>query len=132
MKPVLTIHNQHLFNCTITALHDEQPPSQRLGKRAGEFATETVHNEQNPWYESPEEIKAGLEYGAQKRAMLARVDQAMRDVLTTEERVTMELRFTYALTYREIADIMDRNTSTIHRRIEKCIWKIKRRIAEGD
>lgn len=132
MKPVLTQHNQHLFNVTPYELHQESPPSQRLGKRAGDHALEQLDNAKNPWHESPEEVEAGLQRGAIKEQQLKRVARIMAEVLTPEQRVTLELRYTYRLTYREIAAIMERDVSTIHRRIQRSIRKIRKRVEAED
>lgn len=132
MKPVLTKHNQHLFSIPTSVANETSLPAQRLGKRAGDYALERADNEHSPWYETPEEVEAGLEYGREKDEQLQRVAQVMVDLLNEDERVTMELRYKHGLTYRQIAEIMDRNASTIHRRIQRCIRKIQKRIrSEG-
>lgn len=128
MKPVLTKHNQHLFNVPPSSLDNPAPPSQRLGKRAGDYALDGLYNEKSIWYETPEEIEAGLESGARKQEQLERVERVMAEILSVEERVTLELRFSHALSYRAIASIMDRNPSTIYRRVRRCIRKIRKRI----
>ena len=57
---------------------------------------------------------------------LARVRLAMYEVLNEEEFEVIELRFFHGLSLRHIGKVTDRNASTIHRRIERAIVKLRR------
>jgi RNA polymerase sigma factor (sigma-70 family) len=127
MRPVLTKRNQHLFTKTLA---DKRGflPAQRLGSQAGDFVLDGLNNKHNPWFETEEEVEEGLAYGAEKDEKIAQVRELMETILSVDERVTMELRFVHDLSYREIGRIMDRNASTIFRRVNRSLKKIRRRL----
>lgn len=127
MKAKITKENRHLFTKT-KADQNESPPAQRLGIQAGEFKLDTLTSTDGPWHETPEEVAEGLRKGAEHAEQLAMVQLVMGKVLSKEERVTMELRFVHGLSYRAIGRIMERNASTILRRVERSLKKLRRHL----
>lgn len=130
MKPVLTKHNQHLFNVGEASL--EEMPSIPLGERAPNFNLGKLSNEASPWYETDEEIAKGLARSEQKKRQLRRVRSMMILTLTVEERILLELRFMYGLTYRQIGEMQDRHASTICRRVKRSIRKLQTSLGVND
>ena len=125
MTSPLFKHNQHLHN---SRLHDKEDPlpQVRLGRRTGSLTFERLSKNKSLWHESKEDIEAGLEIARADRVKLARVRLAMYEVLNEEEFEVIELRYFHGRSLRHIGNITDRNTSTIHRRIERAIAKLRR------
>lgn len=125
MTSPLFKHNQHLHT---SRLHDREDPLPqiRLGRRTGSLTFERLSKNNSPWYESTEDIEAGLKIARKNRVKLARVRLAMYEVLNEEEFEVIELRFFHGLSVRHIGKVTDRNASTIHRRIERAIVKLRR------
>lgn len=77
------------------------------------------------WYETPEEVAAGLEWGREKARLLAWVRRQMTRRLTVRERRCVELYFFQGLTYREVAGLTNRNVSSVHRAVVRALRKLR-------
>jgi len=82
------------------------------------------------WYETPEEVAAGLEWGRHKRCLLHWIRQQMENQLSDFERECVELYFFETNTYREVADLLDVNVSSAHRAIARGLRKLRAAAAE--
>lgn len=124
MKSSIFKHNEVLY---LTRLRqaEELPPSQRLGKRAAPSVVDKLTAEDSPWFETEAEVIAGLEEGRDKAKLLEQIGVAMLEDLNASEIEALQLRYFQGLSYREIAKIMNRNVSTIHRKIERAILKLQ-------
>ena len=76
------------------------------------------------WYESAEEIKAGLAYGRQKKILLAWVRQHMTKLSVSQQKY-IELYYFEGLSYQEIADKEGVATSTACRTVLRGINKLR-------
>ena len=76
------------------------------------------------WYESPEEVKAGLAYGRQKKILLAWVRQHMAELSVCQQKY-IELYYFEGLSYQEIADKEGVATSTACRTVLRGIDKLR-------
>jgi len=79
----------------------------------------------NLWYESPEEIAAGLAWGRRKARLLQWIRQEMGTSLTQRERECIELYFFHGMTCREVGQATATNASSVHRAIRRSIRKLR-------
>lgn len=90
-----------------------------------------VSNFQNLWYETEEEIEAGLEWGKQKVAMLRRVREAMKSRLTPRQRECVTMYFFKGMTYEEIGRATHTNPAAAYRATMRGVrilqWALKKR-----
>lgn len=84
------------------------------------------------WYESPEEIEAGLEWGEEKAKLLRWVQRQMGRRLTKRERRCIELYYFEGMTFREVADRTGTNASSAHRAIRRAVRKLHALAEKGD
>jgi len=100
----------------------------RAGRNAVVMGPEVMRlfeNERGAWYETPEEIEAGLEWGKKKALLLDWIRKQMDQQLTERERLCMELYFFEGHTYREIGRITDTNASSAYRAVARSLRKIR-------
>jgi len=77
------------------------------------------------WYETPEEIAVGLEWGQRKAELLDWVRKQMRRKLTRRERRCVELYFFRGKNYREVATRTGTTPSSAHRAIARALRKLR-------
>ncbi len=82
--------------------------------------------ENRMWYETPEEIRAGLEWGRRKQSLLRWVRRQMGRRLTLKERRSIELRFFHNLTFAEMGDEMQLDAVTAWRVVQASIKKLQK------
>lgn len=107
----------------------------RAGRNAvylGPEALRLFENERSAWFESEEDVEAGLEWGRQKALLLRWVRRQMDQHLTDRERRCAELYFFEGHTYREIGRITGTNASSAYRAVVRSLRKLKRRVIEDD
>ncbi|MCC6490551.1 MAG: hypothetical protein IT364_23905 [Candidatus Hydrogenedentes bacterium] len=105
----------------------------RAGRNAILMGPEALHlfeNSRGAWFETPEEIEAGLEWGKRKAELLAWVRRQMGRRLTQRERRCMELYFFEGLTYREAGEKTGTNASSVHRAVTRSLRKICAQLEE--
>lgn len=109
----------------IMGFNDLPKPWERLRffgpHKMGQFT-----NDRNPWYESPEEIEAGLEWGKEKAKLLRWVRTQMGRRLTKCERRCLELYFFKGMTFREAAEATKTTPSSVHRAVRRSLLKLQR------
>lgn len=103
----------------------EALPQIRLGIRAGDYRVGTLSLEDSPWYESPEEVDAGLKLSEETHAQAQALLDLMRECLTSSEFTAMQLHYLYSMPYRQVGLIMDRNASTVYRYVQRALKKIR-------
>ena len=79
------------------------------------------------WYETPEEIRAGLSWGQRKAALLRWVRREMGRRLTVRERRCLELYYFHGLTYEVVGKITGSNSSSAFRAVRRSIRKLRAR-----
>lgn len=84
------------------------------------------------WYESPEEIEAGLQWGAEKAVLLKWLHRQIGRRLTRRERRCLELYYFEGLTFREVADRTGTNASSAFRAIERAVRKLRAAADKGE
>jgi RNA polymerase sigma factor (sigma-70 family) len=90
-----------------------------------DFFTE-ISTTRGAWYESREEIEAGLEWGEQKTQLLRWTRRQISRRLTVRERRCVELYFFQGLTYLEIGKATGINPSSAFRAVRRSLNKLKR------
>ena len=78
-----------------------------------------------PWFETPEEIEAGLTWGVEKAGMLRWVRRHMRSKLTQRERRCVELYFFKGMTYREAGAATDTSATSVYRAVRRSLRKLR-------
>jgi len=81
---------------------------------------------QTPWYEDEDAIRRGLEWGLKKARMLEWVESQMPLRLTPMECRCIELYYFGALNYREAAQLLDVNASTVYRAVRSGVVKLRK------
>lgn len=107
--------------------------STRAGRNAVLMGSEVLRlfeTERGAWYETPEEIEQGIEWGKQKAHLLRWVRKQMGRKLTARERRCVELYFFEGLTYREVGQITGTNASSACRAVARSIRKLKMQAQE--
>jgi len=89
-------------------------------------------NERGAWFETPEEIQRGIEWGKKKSQLLRWVRKQMGRKLTARERRCVELYFFEGHTYREIGRITGTNASSAHRAVARSLRKLKAEAREEE
>jgi RNA polymerase sigma factor (sigma-70 family) len=83
------------------------------------------------WYETEEEIQAGLAWGRRKAELMRWVRKQMNERLTARERRCIELYFFDNLTYREAGAATETNASSVYRAVQRSLRKLRRAAEEG-
>ncbi|HRI86951.1 MAG TPA: sigma-70 family RNA polymerase sigma factor [Candidatus Hydrogenedentes bacterium] len=83
------------------------------------------HRSEGAWYETPEEIEAGLRWGAEKAELLRWVRRVMGRRLTKRERRCIELYFFKGMTMREAGEATKTNASSVQRAINRGLKKLR-------
>ena len=84
------------------------------------------------WHETPEEIRAGLEWGRRKQALLRWVRRQMGRRLTLKERRGIELRFFHNLTFAEMGDEMQLDAVNAWRMVQASVKKLQKAAQEDN
>jgi RNA polymerase sigma factor (sigma-70 family) len=77
------------------------------------------------WYETEEEIEAGLEWGRQKDRLLRWVRRQMARRLSKRERRCVEMYFFKGMTYLEVANATGTDASSAHRAVARSLRKLR-------
>lgn len=80
---------------------------------------------QSLWFEAPEEIEDGLEWGRRKAELLRWVRRTMGRKLTQREWRCIELHFFKDLTYGEVGLLLGTSTSSVHRAVHRALSKLR-------
>ena len=86
------------------------------------------------WYETPEEVAAGLAWGQRKAELLRWVRRQMGRRLTERERRCIELYFFEGLDYRGVASQSGLSVSSAHRNVKRALRKLRqaaRQVRQG-
>ena len=76
------------------------------------------------WYESQEDVEAGLRLGEEKAELMKWVRRQMGRRLTIRERRCIELYYFEGLTFREVGDRTGTNASSVFRAIKRAVRKL--------
>lgn len=83
------------------------------------------------WFETEEQIKAGLAWGKKKAMLLRQINAVMGRVLTPREKKCLELRYFGDLTFQEIGDATRTDVSSAHRAVRRALRKLLAEVAAG-
>ncbi|HOJ33317.1 MAG TPA: sigma factor-like helix-turn-helix DNA-binding protein [Candidatus Hydrogenedentes bacterium] len=86
---------------------------------------QAIRNEDSAWYENADEIERGLQWGKEKKRLLAWVRKEMQRRLTKKERRYLELYFFEGLSYRKAAERTKTEPSSVLRGIRRAIKKLR-------
>lgn len=84
------------------------------------------------WYESAEEVEAGLQWGEEKANLLRWVRRQMGRRLTKRERKCIELYYFKGLSCREVGDKTGTDPSSAYRAIQRAIRKLHASAGNGE
>lgn len=79
-----------------------------------------------PWYETPEEIAAGLAWGERKAHLMRWVRRHMGETLSRGQQQVVELYLFRGMTYREIAKATGVNRSAVCRAVKRSVVRLQR------
>jgi len=82
------------------------------------------------WYETEEEIKAGIAWGKRKAELLQWIRRRIGRRLTLRERRCVELYFFEDKNYREVGTITGTSASSCYRAIRRALRKLRHAAAE--
>lgn len=77
------------------------------------------------WYETEEEVEAGLAWGKRKAELLRWVRRRMGRKLTLRERRCVELYFFEGKTLREVGTLTGTTASSSHRAVRRALRKLQ-------
>ncbi len=77
------------------------------------------------WYETEEEIEAGLAWGKRKEELLRWVRRQMARKLTRRERRCVEMYFFQGLSYLEVGGATGTDASSAHRAVARSLRKLR-------
>jgi len=84
------------------------------------------------WYETEEEIAAGVKWGREKARLLRWVRSQMTMRLTLRERRCVELYYFEGLTFREAAHRTETNATSVYRAVQRSLRKLRQAAAESE
>jgi RNA polymerase sigma factor (sigma-70 family) len=82
------------------------------------------------WYETPEEVKAGLAWGKRKAELMRWVRRQIGRRLTECERRCIELYYFEGMSFRQAAAATDTNVSSVHRAVARALRKLRQAAQE--
>ena len=85
---------------------------------------ESIEESRSLWYESPDAIAAGLEWGERKAHLLRWLRRQMRRRLTKRERYCVEKHFFRGMSYRRIGAKTGTAGSSAHRAVRRGLRKL--------
>ncbi len=80
---------------------------------------------QTPWFETAQQIRAGLEHGRQTAHLLEWVRSQMRLRLSPVERRCIELYYFEDLNYRQAAEALGVNVTSVYRGVRRALRKLR-------
>ena len=97
----------------------------RLAVQISPGALENIPECQSVWYESEEEIKAGLKRGSEKARLLRWIRREMGRRLTLRERRCVELYFFQGKSLREVGAATSTAPSSVCRAVQRSLRKLR-------
>jgi DNA-directed RNA polymerase specialized sigma24 family protein len=97
----------------------------RLGRRVSPILLEFLSATKHPWHEELEDVRAGLRWGREKERLLAWVESQMRLRLTAVERRSIHLYYFRDRNYRQAAEILGVNPSSVYRAVQRGLRKLR-------
>jgi RNA polymerase sigma factor (sigma-70 family) len=89
-------------------------------------AVEKVEREKGLWYESPEEVAAGLRAGRRRAVRMRWVLRQMERRLSARERRCVELYYLRGLSYRDVAAEVGSTRAKVERMIRRAIAELRK------
>jgi DNA-directed RNA polymerase specialized sigma24 family protein len=86
--------------------------------------------EQRLWFESPEEVRAGLRWGRRKCALLLWVRATMAERLTARERDCIGLYFFEGRSFAQVGLLTGTHASSVFRAVQRGIRKLRQAAGE--
>ena len=87
---------------------------------------EDLSNEKGVWYETRQEVAAGLAWGAEKAKKLDWVRAQMETAFSEKQRYYLEAYFFQGLSFREIAKNGDVKVAVVFRSIHRSIRRLQK------
>ncbi len=104
---------------------NDRSRAQRFAVSVDPMRLATLGQARGAWFETEEEIEAGLAWGREKARLLRWVRKRMATRLTRRERRCIELCFFQGLSHREAATATKTNASSVQRAIRRSIDKLR-------
>ncbi|MFA6242672.1 MAG: sigma factor-like helix-turn-helix DNA-binding protein [Candidatus Hydrogenedentales bacterium] len=77
------------------------------------------------WYETEDEVRAGIRWGKRKAELLQWVRRKMQRKLTARERRCIELYYFQGLTYAKVACVTGTNASSVLRAVRRSVNRLR-------
>ena len=91
---------------------------------------EKLDEARGAWYETGEEVEAGLEYGRRKAELLRWVRRQMGRRLTKREQTCVELYYFGGLPYTKVAENTNTSPSSACRAVQRSLRKLRQAASE--
>lgn len=98
---------------------------ERLGRPVSPAIFARLTNSDVPWHESPEELRRATARARERERLLNWVRSQMLLRLSLVERRCIELYFFEDLNYREAAERLDVNVTSVYRGVERGLRKLR-------
>jgi DNA-directed RNA polymerase specialized sigma24 family protein len=79
-----------------------------------------------PWYETPEEIEAGLAWGDRKEFLMRWLRRRMGRVLSRRQQVVVDLRLFRGMTFNQISKLTGVDRSVVCRAMKRSVVRLRR------
>lgn len=104
---------------------DHEPRENRGVVRIPQFVFDELSDREGAWYETPEEIAVGLDWGRRKALLMRWVRRHMARRLTLRERRCIELYYLFGLNHRQVGDATGTAGSSAFRAIARGLRKLR-------
>jgi RNA polymerase sigma factor (sigma-70 family) len=104
---------------------DKERLRQRMEFGVDRKAIEAAGECRGIWYESAEDVEAGLDWGARKAALLRWVRRQMGRQLTPRERRCIELYYFQGMTFQAVGEATGIDASNACRSVHRALLKLK-------
>lgn len=111
-------------------MNEPRPRAQRLEVFVGNEWIEELPSTGTFWHETERQVAERLTWGREKARLLAWVRRQMAHRLTECERAAVELHYFEGLSFRDAAERLRRNPSSVCRAVQRSIRKLRQAAAE--
>ena len=102
-----------------------QPPQEPLGHPVSFVFLRRLALSQTPWFETADEIRIAIERGRKNARLLEWVRSQMRLRLSPVERRCIELYYFEDLNYRQAAEVLGVNVTSVYRGVRRALRKLR-------
>ncbi len=104
---------------------DREPRENRSAVRIPQFVFDELSHREGAWYETPDEVAAGLDWGRRRALLMRWVRRHMARRLTQRERRCIELYYLFGLNHRQVGAATGTAGSSACRAIARGLRKLR-------